>query len=216
MALDEDPSGLCGAIVGLRLGGYPLGSLCLQQVVAWMGLWPLWQYTTTWIGVVVLGGNASAPPSSPAGRLFERGVRLGSLAQALLALMALAAGGLLPALARRVGPVRGYVGLEVLAALLVAGAAAVGVAASASHGGEGQDTPVVYTALAVGLLGLVGVAWASNNSTPFALAAGIATRCSGNGNKPEGADMDRGTRASGSDWDGERREEAVPLLRGQV
>jgi len=92
-----------------------------------------------------------------------------------------------------------YVGLEVLGAGLVGGAATVGAI------GGGSNAAV---AGAIICIGLVGVCWASNNSTPFALAAGLASRLS---NEYE-VHAEKGNKRLSQVTDLEASTETMPLL----
>lgn len=65
----------------------PFWQTFIVQLCTWSGFFAFSVYGNAWVGTSVFGGDGSAPISSPARLKFDAGVRLGSFAQALSAVI---------------------------------------------------------------------------------------------------------------------------------
>lgn len=156
---EEADHSLLGAWRILATGSLRFRVLCAQQAVAWMGIWPVWVLGTAFFGHDVYGGEAQATAGTPSAARYARGVRMGSLANGLMALVCVAASLAVPPLCTRFGQRRVYIAMQTLSGLALV-ALWVGV---------------VSPPVAMALTSASGLAWAVNNSIPFSLLAADAT-----------------------------------------
>lgn len=147
----------CVALVGRSSKAFKL--LCLQQLFAWMNLWPVWLFATAYFGSSVYGGNPHAPKGSPAREAYDDGVRAGSLSCASMGFVNAVAAGLLARLVSRIGSVKAYVICQCV------GAASVLLLMFVKQ-------PVASHVL----VALCGFTWAANNSIPFSAVRRVCAR----------------------------------------
>ena len=136
----------------------PFRFLCLQQLLAWLGLWPIWLFATAYFGGSVYSGSPTDPIGSEGREAYDAGVRSGSLACAALGLSSSVVGVmLLPTLSRWLGMRATYVLMQAAGGASILGLYVV-------------RCPVWSTVL----VATTGLSWAANNCVPYAV---IQTFC---------------------------------------
>lgn len=141
-------------LVFLRSSPPAFVRLCAFQFLAWSGIWPIWIFCTAYFGDHIYGGSSTAESGTPAAVRYDRGVRAGAVALGALSLTCVLWSALHQTVSRRLGRERVYVACQLSAgcALLL----------------------LLFTrdsAACIALVAVSGLAWASNNTTPYEVAA---------------------------------------------
>ena len=124
--------------------------MCAVQFVAYMGLWPVFIYTTSYFASNVYNGDPSADPLSEDGERYSAGVRRGAIASVTLSVVTMVTSPLLPSIIDRLGIRTTFVLSQLL---------------------TGASTMMAYffqgAVVSVFLVGAAGFSWAANNSIPY-------------------------------------------------
>jgi len=141
-------------IMWRSLHGFPLQYWILisLQLLAWMGIWPLWTFTSSWMGQDVFGGDPD--PDSPTYDDYLDGVHAGALANGLMALLNVAFSFVVVPFARKVGMKKLYFVGQMIA----------GVALVSCFWCQNSIVAII-------LISINGIQWTTNATFPYIILA---------------------------------------------
>jgi hypothetical protein len=141
----------------------PFWRVFAVQLFTWFGFFSLFVFVNAWVGTNVYLGRGSAPEGSAMRELFEDGVRLGGVGNALTALVTVTYSTLLPSLLQRYGVLGTYGFSQLVEATCL-------ITAHFIRGAAGQGEPSAVLKLATVLdIGSFGVVWATTIGVPWSI-----------------------------------------------
>lgn len=141
----------------------PFWRVFVVQLFTWFGFFSLFVFVNAWVGTNVYLGEGTAPHGSEPRNLFEAGVRLGGVGNALTALVTVVFSMIIPKLLQRFGILRTYAFSQAVEAMCL-------LSAHHIRGTPGQSAPSTMLKLATVLdIGAFGIVWATTMGVPWAI-----------------------------------------------